>query len=240
MRSFILDESFLSLFPDAAIAVVLARGLDNTESACAPRREEIHRLLADAARESTRWLGAEVFSENPVIAVWRAAYQKFKTKKGARCSIEALLRRIDKGTGIGSINPLVDLYNAVSLRFGLPCGGEDIDTFVGDLRLCLAQGGEDFTALGDETPDPALPGELIYKDDAGAVCRCWNWRDGQRTMLTERTRDAFLIIESVDPSRRSEVEEAAEALASLVREYLGGRTEIHVLDAIHSEPVVLS
>jgi DNA/RNA-binding domain of Phe-tRNA-synthetase-like protein len=83
-----------------------------------------------------------VLSENPVIREWREAYQKFKTKKGARSSIEALLSRVKKGNALGTINPLVDIYNAISLRFGLPCGGEDIDTFAGTVRLTTATGTE--------------------------------------------------------------------------------------------------
>jgi DNA/RNA-binding domain of Phe-tRNA-synthetase-like protein len=240
MAKFILDGSFTALFPEAAIAVVVARGIDNTVSGNAPRRAEIQTLLEEAARESVRFLGADVFSENPVVAVWRSAYQKFKTKKGARCSIEALLKRVEKGSGLPAINPLVDLYNAVSLRFGLPCGGEDMDAFSGDLILGLAKGGEDFLALGDEAPDPALPGELVYRDDLGVVCRCWNWRDGQRTMLTEKTKDAFLVIESVDPGRAGDLAHAADTLAELIRDFLGGDARIHILGGENPKALDLS
>ena len=45
------------------------------------------------------------------------------------------------------------------------------------------------------------PGELAYIDDAGAVCRCWNWRDGVRTALSDDSADAFLAIECVEPER---------------------------------------
>lgn len=43
------------------------------------------------------------------------------------------------------------------------------------------KGGDAFTPLGEDAEsDPTLPGELAYVDDAGAVCRCWNWREGVR------------------------------------------------------------
>jgi DNA/RNA-binding domain of Phe-tRNA-synthetase-like protein len=51
---------------------------------------------------------------------------------------------------VGAINPLVDIYNGISLQFALPCGMEDIDTFKGDLRLTVTNGGDPFLALGDE------------------------------------------------------------------------------------------
>lgn len=89
--------------------------------------------------------------------MWREAYRQFKTKKGARCSIEALLKRVENGRGVGSINPLVDIYNAVSLTWGLPCGGEDLDTFQGDLLLCTADGTEPFPRAGRRGGRAPLP-----------------------------------------------------------------------------------
>lgn len=41
--------------------------------------------------------------------------------------------------------------------------------------------GDAFMPLGEGAEnDPTLPGELAYVDDAGAACRCWNWREGVR------------------------------------------------------------
>ena len=235
MTKFKIADEFWGVFPQAEIAVVLAKGIQNTEAHVADARQEINELLEKSNKEATKFLTEEVFSENKVISVWRQAYQQFKTKKGVRCSIEALLKRIEKGTGVSPINPLVDIYNAVSLTYGLPCGGEDIDTFKGDLLLTKAAGGELFLALGDEDYDNALPGEIIYKDEEGAVCRCWNWRDGQRTMLTENTVNAFLIIESVDPDRKNDLEAAAASLAELTQKYLGGSTKIAYLNTDNRE-----
>lgn len=235
MAKFIITDEFWEIFPKAEIAVVLVKGIKNTEAHVADVREEINELLKKSNKEATKFLTEEVFSQNKVISVWREAYQQFKTKKGVRCSIENLLKRIEKGTGVSPINPLVDIYNAVSLTYGLPCGGEDIDTFKGNLLLTKAVGGESFLALGDEEYDNALPEEIIYKDDEGAVCRCWNWRDGQRTMLTENTVNAFLIIESVNPDRSEDVAAATSLLASLTQKYLGGSTEIAYMNIVDRE-----
>jgi DNA/RNA-binding domain of Phe-tRNA-synthetase-like protein len=108
------------------------------------------------------------------------------------------MKRVSKGNHIGTINPLVDIYNATSLRYGLPCGGEDIDTFRGDIRLTKALGDESFITLGTDESAPPYEGEIVYKDDEGAICRCWNWRESVRTMLRESTKNAFLCIELVD------------------------------------------
>jgi DNA/RNA-binding domain of Phe-tRNA-synthetase-like protein len=213
MQKFITDETFWELFPDCEIGVLVMENIQNDTQIGEAALEHINELLETANREAPKFLTDAVLSQNPVVAVWREAFMKFKTKKGARSSIEALLRRIDKGNAVGTINPMVDLYNAISLTFGLPCGMEDLDTLKGDLRLTITKGGDDFLALGDLEPDPTLPRELCYLDDLGGVCRCWNWRDGQRTMLTEQTKIAVAVIESVDPTRHQELLEALDTLA---------------------------
>lgn len=222
MSKFVIEPSFWNLFPQTEIGIVVVRGIENGASVSSSTRAEIADLLAAANVEARTHLTAPTVTENRAVAVWREAFTKFKTKKGARSSIEALLKRVDKGNPVGTINPLVDIYNALSLRYALPFGGEDLATFAGDLRLTVTSGGDSFTALGDPEPDPTLPGEVCYLDDVGAVCRCWNWRDGQRTMLTESTSDAFLIIESCDPARSADVHEALDVLANLTVQYLGG------------------
>ena len=126
MSKFIIEDGFWDLFPQAEISVIVAKGIDNTEASAETVREDLSQLLKNANKNAGKFLLKEPISENEVIAVWREAFKKFKTKKGARCSIEALLKRIQKGKEVGKINPLVDLYNAVSLNYGLPCGGEDI------------------------------------------------------------------------------------------------------------------
>lgn len=218
MKKFIAEPSFWALFPDSEIGILVLDKINNEMHDGDPTLDKIRELLENSNREASKYVSDPVLSQNTVIAVWREAFMKFKTKKGARSSIEALLRRIEKGNPVSTINPLVDLYNAISLTYGLPCGMEDLDSIKGNLRLTITHGGDDFLALGDEEPDPTLPGELCYLDDLGGVCRCWNWRDGQRTMLTPNTKRAVAVIESVDPSRHLMVVEALNQLADWVEE----------------------
>jgi DNA/RNA-binding domain of Phe-tRNA-synthetase-like protein len=192
--------------------------------------KQYEELILKNQKEALKYLSNDNFSSNEVIKVWRDAFKKFKTKKGARSSIEALMKRVDKGNSIGTINPLVDIYNSISLKYALPCGGEDIDTFAGDLRLTKAEGEENFITLGSEKSAPPYEGEIIYKDDKGAVCRCWNWREAVRTMLTEDTKNAFLCIESVDENRSDDLDKALNELAELVEKNLGGTYSISILD----------
>ena len=221
MKQFVAEDSFWELFPDARIGVVVAHGMRPTAEVPEEDARAIARRLAEANSTADAHLNSNTISQNEVVAVWRDAYQKFKTKKGARCSVENLLKRVLKGNPVGSITPSVDIYNTVSLTYALPVGGEDIDAMAGDIRLGITEGGDAFRPLGEEEDAPTLEGELCYRDDAGAICRCWNWRDGERTALTDDSKKAFLIIESVDPARADDLAAATDQLAAMVQRYLG-------------------
>ncbi len=234
MKKFIIEEDFWSLFPSARIGVVICHGINNTIK----DKEAYKEMLSNSEKVALTYLKNEEFSSNEAIKVWREAFQKFKTKKGSRSSIEALLKRIHNGNHLGNINPLVDIYNCISLKYALPCGGEDIDTFEGDIRLTKAVGNENFITLGTDKSEPPYEGEIVYKDNEGAICRCWNWREAVRTMLTENTKNAFLCIELIDEERMEEFENALKELAKTVEDNLGGTCKATILNINNKEVTI--
>lgn len=234
MKKFIIEDDFWELFPNAKIGIITCNGIDNTIK----DENQYKDMISQGEKEALTHLPNEEFSSNEVIKVWRDAFKKFKTKKGARSSIEALLKRVSTGKGLRTINPLVDIYNSISLKYAMPCGGEDMDKFVGDIRLTKATGDESFITLGSDKSEPPYDGEIVYKDDEGAICRCWNWRESVRTMLTEDTKNAFLCIELVDENREKEFENALKELSQLVEENLGGKSEISILHINNNEAII--
>lgn len=234
MKKFIIEDDFWELFPNAKIGIITCNGIDNTIK----DQNQYKDMISQGEKEALTHLPNEEFSSNEVIKVWRDAFKKFKTKKGARSSIEALLKRVSTGKGLGTINPLVDIYNSISLKYAMPCGGEDMDKFIGDIRLTKATGDESFITLGADKSEPPYEGELVYKDDEGAICRCWNWRESVRTMLTEDTKNAFLCIELVDENREKVFENALKELSQLVEKNLGGKSEISILHINNKEAII--
>ncbi|ELC8344481.1 B3/4 domain-containing protein [Clostridium perfringens] len=234
MKKFIIEDDFWELFPNAKIGIITCNGIDNTIK----DENQYKDMISQGEKEALNHLPNEEFSSNEVIKVWRDAFKKFKTKKGARSSIEALLKRVSTGKGLGTINPLVDIYNSISLKYAMPCGGEDMDKFIGDIRLTKATGDESFITLGSDKSEPPYEGEIVYKDDEGAICRCWNCRESVRTMLTEDTKNAFLCIELVDENREKEFENALKELSQLVEENLGGKSEISILHINNKEAII--
>lgn len=180
-------------------------------------------------------MSEDTFTNNRVIADWRSAFSSIKTKKGARSSIEALLKRVSKDQVFNPINPLVDIYNCISLEYGVPCGGEDIDKIEGGLYLGEAKGGEEFITLGTDESSPALETEMIYYDDIGAVCRSLNWREAKRTMLTSETTNAVFVLEAVYSHQVENLELASKALKEELEAYFGASVSTYSLTSKSTE-----
>jgi len=141
-----------------------------------------------------------------------------------------MLRTILGGGSIPLINPVVDVYNAISLKHCIPIGGDDIDRVTGDIRLAIATGDERFVPLnGTEAVSPK-PGEVIYRDATDVLCRRWNWRECDKSKLTESTTNLCLVIEGLPPVVADAVRRISEELAALIGEQLGGAAAIHLVD----------
>ena len=231
---FVVTPDIFESYPDVRIACLVLGNIDN-------RSNKDFTVELQRAQEHVRseLEGANV-TEHPRIECWREAYRGFGAKpKKYPSSIENLVRRTLKGESLRAINPLVDLYNIVSLRHLLPVGGEDLDRIQGDIRLTRA--GDDEPAiqlLGEKEERAPKVGEVIYADDQGAICRRWNWKEADRTKLTENTERAVLILEALPPVTLDELETAMGQLEELVRIHTGADVTRAVLDRnapVHAE-----
>jgi DNA/RNA-binding domain of Phe-tRNA-synthetase-like protein len=228
---FYIDDQLWDLFPELHIGIVIARGLNNNMTTW----HDITDRLTRSANEAVEKLSDQDIAEHPAVSPWREAYRAFGLKPSKyRSSIENLLRSAKSG-GVRSINPLVDVYNAVSLRYLLPCGGEDLKAMQGDLRLTLADGTEPFTALGSTEASAPQKGEIIYRDDLAVVCRAFNWREAERTKLTAETTDAVLFMEALAYDQDQLLLTACGALVTLIERHLGGTTHMDILNATNTE-----
>lgn len=218
MKKFIIDQEVWNLFPNMHIGVLVFK--NPKKELTKEETQELEELLKITNNDAKKYVLNAEFAENPVIKIWREAYQKFPTKKGARCSIENLLKRILHDNPVTSILPDVDITNIISLKYALPIGAEDLEKFEGDLHLGVANGNEPFLPIGKTENESPLNGEIVYKDDAGIVCRCLNWRDGIRTSITDNTKNVFIAMECLDITRIKDLENALNELAKLFTDYL--------------------
>ena len=235
MKKFIIDDSIYELFPTLKIGVVVCRGINNIYK----DKSVYEQLLADAEKECLKLLeGTDDIIESKYISLWREAMKKYPAEKGMRSSVEAFARRILKGHHISCINPIVDIYNSISIKYLLPFGGEDLDCITGNMILTKAKGSENFIALGENENKPPKQGEVVYMDAEGVVVRGWLWREADRTKITEDTTNVLLYTELIDESRVEIQNTAINELVIYVEKYLGGKCEVQYLDKSNREVII--
>ena len=98
----------------------------------------------------------------------------------------------------------------------------------------VAQGGETFDTAQNGEPKAEMndPGEVIWRDDRGATCRRWNWRQGVRTRLDSGAQTMWFILESLPAMPLSALHEAGERLVGYLQQLMpGARASITLLRA---------
>ena len=173
---------------------------------------------------------AEVMAGGPVWAqahldAWSEVFKRFGAKpKRTPCSADALRKRVLRDGVMAAIDPVVDLYNAISLRYAIPVGGENLAAYAGAPRLVIAEGTERFDMMKDghvaeESPEP---GEVVWRDDLGVTCRRWNWRQGVRTRLSATDSQMWFILESLPEMPLDALHAAGDELAAGLQAMMPG------------------
>jgi len=216
--SFSIQKELLDILPDLTIGMVVARDVDNTHPS-----KEIDDLLIRAVEEMKKNFIGDKAQEHPRIKPWRAAFSKLGIS-GSKfpSSIESMARRVLKGDPFPKINPLVDLYNSVSLRYLVPMGGHDLGTIEGNIYLRFAEGWEPFAPMGGGETVTVPKGELVYRDDREVLTRNWVWRQCEKDKATEKTKNIFIPIDVLGEVGRERADEIIHDLSQLISRYLGG------------------
>ena len=188
-----IDPKVAALAPDfRAISLVVEAGRLRDGAHADAALDEACRLVA---QNEPDWAAAH-------LDAWAEMFRRFGAKpQRTPCSAEALRKRVLRDGALPRVNPIVDLYNAISLRFAVPVGGENLDAYVGSPRLIVATGAEIFDTMKDGvlTEEAPEPGEVVWTDDRGVTCRRWNWRQGVRTRLSDDATRMWFILESLAP-----------------------------------------
>ena len=159
------------------------------------------------------------------LAAWDEVFQKFGAKpKRTPCSAAALRKRVLRDGMMPTLDPIVDLYNAVSLRDAIPVGGENISAYQGAPCLSVAKGTETFDTIkeGETVVEYPSQGEVIWCDDIGVTCRRWNWRQGIRTRLSVEAQQMWFILESLPQMPLEKLHEAGRMLTNGLEKMMPG------------------
>ena len=189
---FVVAPEIFALFPGLKLPVAVAE--DVSPSADVAEIEQLwRRSWEDAARSASDYDNPQ---SHPQVAAWRAAMgamgisgRKFPS------SIESLLRRAFKGGDPPHINPLVDFYNAVSLRHVVPAGGFDLGEIDETLELRLTRAGDAFHPLDGSAPESVGEGEVAYAGGTEILTRHFVYKQSRKALLADSTTSLFLVSE---------------------------------------------
>ncbi|GAI74838.1 unnamed protein product [marine sediment metagenome] len=212
MRKVIIDPEIFTQFPDFKRGIIIVKDVENALGN--------KRIKKPLNKEIEKRMGEDLI-KHPLVKAWNESHLKFGSNSNRfPPSITALLKRIKQGGGFPFINSVVALFNYISIKYLIPCGGDDIDKIEGNLHLGFARGDEWFVALGSEEKENPQPGEVIYFDDKTlkVMCRRWNWRNGDFSKITENTKRMVINIDGIGAVPQSIIEEARDELAKLLIE----------------------
>lgn len=203
-----IDPAVFALAPGFCAMSIVVEATPITRPEIA--REALKSACQQVVNEDAAWADAH-------LAAWAEVFKAFGAKaKRTPCSAEALRKRVLRDGTLPAIDPVVDLYNAISIRYALPVGGENIAAYAGAPRLVIADGSERFDTVkeGEVVYESPEPGEVIWRDDEGVTCRRWNWRQGVRTRLDASARQMWFILESLPAMPLTALQQASDDLVS--------------------------
>ena len=217
-----VSQDIFAKLPTACFGAVAVRGLDNTRP-----QPELEAMLQENIAACEAYFEGVKPKESPAIVPYREAFRALDINPNKfLCSIEALLTRIAKGKGFPTINGIVDLGNAISIKYRLPIGAHDLDTIDNGLDVRMAVAGDTFIAFGEteeETPDV---GEAIYASGNEVRTRRWTWRQSERGKITEETKAVLFPIDGFADVNKAEVYEAIEEFKVLLHRFFGDDIEV--------------
>lgn len=180
--------------------------------------------LDEAATRARGHLDGRRPNDLSEVRAWREVFASFgATPSKHRSAVEALQRRVAGGHDIPSINPFVDVGNAVSLEHRVPVAVFDLTALADRISVRFADGGETFLPIGGGPAETAEPGEIVFTDpDTRCWARRWCWRQAGTGATSRDTRQVLAVIEAHHDGARSATAEALASLTSRLAE-IGAR-----------------
>ena len=211
---FIIQKEIFDKISNLYIGVVVAKGIDNSKNY--PKIDKLLEEASDLAEE--RFLDKKV-KEDETIIPYRDAFLNLGINPNKfQCSVEAMFTRISKGKRIPNINPLVNLNNAISLKYTLPMGTHDLSRSDLDIEMRYAASDDTFIPMGTEEVEKPDDGEVVYAVGNQVRTRRWTWRQSNEGKIDENTSYVFFPIDGFKGINDDKVREAMKELESILKE----------------------
>lgn len=211
---FIIEEEIFEKLDNLYIGVVVAKGINNNKD-----YPEIKKMLENSIKLAEKKFLDKRVKENDLIVPYREAFLKLGINPNKfQCSVEALFNRISKGKKMPNINPLVDLNNAISLKYTLPMGTHDLSRSEDDIEMRYTRDNDTFVPMGSSEVEKPDDGEVVYAVGNEVRTRRWAWRQSEYGKIDKNTSYVFFPIDGFKGFNDKEVEKAASELSESLKE----------------------
>lgn len=230
MKFSVSSEVFEKL-DNVYFGVIVAKGIDNSLV-----KNDIVEKLDQSIKDCEDKFKDTKVKELEGILCYRDAFKELGINPNKfMSSIEAMLTRTSKGKGLPNISPIVDLGNAVSLKYMVPLGAHDIDTLDGDIEVRFSKEGDGFIPLGTEETEILEDGELIYSAGDNVRTRRWIWRQSEQGKITNESKNIFFPIDGFTNKNYDSVMSARDELANLLKEVFSCDVKVGFIDKNNTE-----
>ncbi len=203
--------------PSLFFGVVAAYGIDNSAD-CPP----VKALLNEAVAAAYARFDGKKAKDDPAILPYRQAFTKLGINPNKfMSSVEAMFTRVAKGKGLPHINPIVDLGNALSLKYVLPMGAHDMRQADGDIEVRFSTAEDTFMPFGENAEEHMPSDELVYAVGHRVRTRRWIWRQSEIGKIVPSSTDIFFPIDGFVQINRDSILAARDELAEHCRSTFG-------------------
>lgn len=183
-----------------------------------PANSRLAELMDRVCEGKRREFTLESLAEAPAIRAVRAMFREWEMDPSKyRPSSEALLRRVVQGKGLYRVSNVVDAGNLGSVETGWPYGCYDRAKIHRPITLRHGTAGETYEGIGKKMWH--LEGRPVLADAAGPFGSPIS--DSTRSMVTETTREVFVVIYAPELVADTGIGAACERLCERLREFAG-------------------
>ncbi len=232
-----ISRSIIEKYPNISELMIFVRDINVSTS----KSQDILKNLRKAEEKVREKYTKESFINSDLYKRWvdfyRSVLADVDDKKGDLKSIMpahiSLIMRVLEGKELPNINPLVNFYNTISIEYEIPIGVEDLDNYYDNAELTLSDGGEEFWAIGDKKAQIVNKNEIVWRDGVGVTCRMWNWRQSDRTKVTNKSRNVIFYIDEIGSSNDvlSQYQQLQSVIANLINKYFEIGVESYILNS---------
>ena len=224
MDFYVTDKVFEKM-PNVCFGLVRVKGVDNSKT-----YDFIDKMLDESIASCENHFEGKTVKQEPELAPYREAFQTLGINPNKfMSSIEALLTRIAKKKGMPHINPVVDLGNAISLKYYLPVGAHDLNTMDGEFCVRTATEEDTFLPFGAEEREPVDIDEVVYATANKVRTRRWIWRQSEEGKIGRDTSDLLFILDGFTENM-DRIIAARARLRSILQDKMGCKVKTGMID----------